>query len=57
MLVSLVVFAFYRTSGLRIEFATVHRDVLLLITLAASFFVDLANATITKLFLMLPLFE
>ena len=29
----------------------------LLITLAASFFVDLANATITKLFLMLPLFE
>lgn len=29
----------------------------LLITLAASFFVDLANATITKLFLMLPLFK
>jgi len=29
----------------------------LLITLVGSFFVDLANATITKLFLMLPMFK
>jgi len=28
----------------------------LVITLAGSFFVDLANATVTKLFMMLPIF-
>jgi ESS family glutamate:Na+ symporter len=28
----------------------------LVITLAGSFFVDLANATVTKLFMMLPFF-
>ena len=29
----------------------------LVITLAGTFFVDLANATVTKLFMMLPIFS